>query len=63
MQCGWLKDKFGVAWQIVPKALGQMMLDKDVKRSERVMEAMLQMKKIDIEGLKRAYASCENNRR
>lgn len=57
MQCGWLKDKFGVAWQIVPKALGQMMLDKDVKRSERVMEAMLQMKKIDIEGLKRAYAS------
>jgi predicted 3-demethylubiquinone-9 3-methyltransferase (glyoxalase superfamily) len=57
MQCGWLKDKFGVAWQIVPKALGEMMLDKDVKRSERVMEALLQMKKIDIEGLKRAYAS------
>ena len=57
MQCGWLKDKFGVVWQIVPKALGEMILDKDVKKSERVMEAMLQMKKIDIEGLKRAYAS------
>jgi predicted 3-demethylubiquinone-9 3-methyltransferase (glyoxalase superfamily) len=50
-QCGWLKDKFGVSWQIVPNVLGVMLQDKDVKKSERVMEAMLQMKKIDIEGL------------
>jgi predicted 3-demethylubiquinone-9 3-methyltransferase (glyoxalase superfamily) len=55
-QCGWLKDKYGVSWQIVPNALGEMLQDKDVKKSERVMEAMLQMKKIDVEGLKKAYA-------
>jgi predicted 3-demethylubiquinone-9 3-methyltransferase (glyoxalase superfamily) len=55
-QCGWLKDKFGVSWQIVPNALGEMLQDKDAKKSERVMEAMLQMKKIDTEGLKKAYA-------
>jgi predicted 3-demethylubiquinone-9 3-methyltransferase (glyoxalase superfamily) len=54
-QCGWLKDKFGVSWQIVPTALGQMMQDKDARKSERVMKALLQMTKIDIEGLKRAY--------
>jgi len=54
-QCGWLKDKYGVSWQIVPIALGEMMQDKDPKRSERVMEAMLKMKKIDIRILKQAY--------
>ncbi|HEX6281389.1 MAG TPA: VOC family protein [Nitrososphaera sp.] len=55
-QCGWLKDKYGVSWQIVPNALGEMLQDKDAKKPERVMEAMLQMKKIDVEGLKKAYA-------
>ena len=55
-QWGWLKDKFGVSWQIVPNVLGEMLQDKDVKKSERVMEAMLQMKKIDIQGLRKAYA-------
>jgi predicted 3-demethylubiquinone-9 3-methyltransferase (glyoxalase superfamily) len=54
-QCGWLKDKFGVSWQVVPTVLGEMMMDKDPKKSERVMQAMLQMKKIDIEGLRKAY--------
>jgi predicted 3-demethylubiquinone-9 3-methyltransferase (glyoxalase superfamily) len=54
-QCGWLKDKYGVSWQIVPTALGEMMHDKDSKKSERVMKAMLQMSKIDIKGLKQAY--------
>jgi predicted 3-demethylubiquinone-9 3-methyltransferase (glyoxalase superfamily) len=56
VQCGWLKDKFGVSWQIIPTALGRLLWDKDPKKSARVMQAMLQMKKIDIEGLKRAYA-------
>jgi predicted 3-demethylubiquinone-9 3-methyltransferase (glyoxalase superfamily) len=55
-QCGWLKDKFGVSWQIVPNVLGEMLQDKDVKKSERVMKAFLQMKKIDIQGLRKAYA-------
>jgi predicted 3-demethylubiquinone-9 3-methyltransferase (glyoxalase superfamily) len=54
-QCGWLKDKYGVSWQIVPNVLGEMLLDKDAKKSERVWQAMLQMKKIDIQGLKKAY--------
>ena len=55
-QCGWLKDKFGVSWQIVPNVLSDMLQDKDAKKSERVMEALLQMKKIDIQGLRKAYA-------
>lgn len=54
-QCGWLKDKYGVSWQIVPTILGEMMQDKDARKSERVMKAMLRMKKIDIKGLKQAY--------
>ncbi|GIX26734.1 VOC family protein [Pelomicrobium sp. G1] len=54
-QCGWLKDKYGVSWQIVPTALIEMLLDKDVRRTERVMKAMLQMKKIEIAKLKQAY--------
>ena len=53
--CGWLKDRYGLSWQIVPTALGQMLQDEDPKRAERVMAAMLQMKKIDIETLRQAY--------
>jgi predicted 3-demethylubiquinone-9 3-methyltransferase (glyoxalase superfamily) len=55
MQCAWLTDKFGVTWQIVPRALIELMQDKDPVKSQRVFKAMLQMTKIDIEGLKRAY--------
>jgi predicted 3-demethylubiquinone-9 3-methyltransferase (glyoxalase superfamily) len=55
--CGWLKDKFGLSWQVVPTALPKMLQDKDPEKTERVMAAMLQMKKIDVAGLKRAYAS------
>ena len=54
-RCGWLKDKYGLSWQIVPTALGRMLSDKDPVKARRVMEAMLQMSKIDIAGLKRAY--------
>jgi len=53
--CGWVKDKYGVSWQIVPVALGRMLKDKDPQRVERVMRALLEMKKIDIAALKRAY--------
>lgn len=59
MQCGWLKDKFGVCWQIIPKALGVLLGDKDPQKSQRVMKAMMKMIKIDVEGLKRAYAGEE----
>jgi predicted 3-demethylubiquinone-9 3-methyltransferase (glyoxalase superfamily) len=55
-QCGWLKDKYGLSWQIVPTVLPEMLQDKDAKKSERVMSALLQMKKLDIQGLKKAYA-------
>jgi predicted 3-demethylubiquinone-9 3-methyltransferase (glyoxalase superfamily) len=54
--CGWLKDKFGVSWQIVPTVLDVLLQDKDTERANRVMKAMLQMKKIDIAGLQEAYA-------
>jgi len=54
-RCGWLKDKYGVSWQIIPTALGQMMHDKDPAKAKRVMQAMLQMVKIDIKRLKQAY--------
>jgi predicted 3-demethylubiquinone-9 3-methyltransferase (glyoxalase superfamily) len=54
-QCAWLKDKYGLSWQIVPRILIQMLQDKDAQKAQRVMEAMLQMKKIDIATLKRAY--------
>ncbi len=53
--CGWLKDKFGLSWQVNPRALGEMLGDKDPEKAKRVMNAMLQMKKIDIPTLKRAY--------
>jgi predicted 3-demethylubiquinone-9 3-methyltransferase (glyoxalase superfamily) len=55
-QCGWLKDRFGVSWQIVPTVLGELLGDPDPVKSNRVMQAMLQMDKIDIEKLRRAYA-------
>jgi len=55
VQCGWLKDKYSVSWQIVPTVLGEMLQDKDTRRSESVMNVMLKMIKIDIEGLKKAY--------
>jgi predicted 3-demethylubiquinone-9 3-methyltransferase (glyoxalase superfamily) len=55
VQCGWLKDKYGLSWQSVPTILGEMLSDPDPKKAERVMKAMLQMKKIDIKGLKQAY--------
>jgi predicted 3-demethylubiquinone-9 3-methyltransferase (glyoxalase superfamily) len=54
-RCGWLKDKFGMWWQVVPTALAELMNDPDPDKARRVMEAMLQMDKIDIEPLKRAY--------
>ena len=54
-QCGWLKDKYGLSWQIVPIDLIKMLKDKDKKKSERVMKVMLQMHKLDIAKLKRAY--------
>ncbi len=55
-QCGWLKDKFGLSWQIVPTALGELMGDPDPVKSQRVMQAMLKMVKIDIQGLRDAHA-------
>ncbi len=55
LQCAWLKDKFGVSWQIVPRALIELMQDKDAVKSQRVFRAMPQMTRIDIEGLRRAY--------
>ena len=54
-QCGWLKDKFGLSWQITPIILGELLADKDPEKAKRVMNAMLQMKKIEIEPLRRAY--------
>jgi predicted 3-demethylubiquinone-9 3-methyltransferase (glyoxalase superfamily) len=54
-RCGWLKDKFGLSWQIIPSPLGKMLGDKDPAKSKRVMQAMLKMDKIDIAGLKKAY--------
>jgi predicted 3-demethylubiquinone-9 3-methyltransferase (glyoxalase superfamily) len=55
-RCGWLKDKFGLSWQIIPKALGELLGDKDPARASRAMKAMLQMSKIDIAALKQAAA-------
>jgi len=54
-QCGWLKDKYGLSWQIVPTVLGELLSDPDAEKAGRVMNAMLQMKKIDIAGLRAAY--------
>ena len=54
-QCGWLKDRYGVSWQIVPAMLGKLLRDEDSEKSRRVMNAMLQMNKIDIRALQQAY--------
>jgi predicted 3-demethylubiquinone-9 3-methyltransferase (glyoxalase superfamily) len=54
-RCGWLKDKFGLSWQIVPSTLGRMLSDKDPARSKRVMDAVLQMDKLDMQRLQQAY--------
>jgi len=54
-RCGWLKDKFGVSWQIVPAALSEILLDKDPRKSENVMKAILQMDKLDLQTLRSAY--------
>jgi predicted 3-demethylubiquinone-9 3-methyltransferase (glyoxalase superfamily) len=54
-RCGWLKDKFGLSWQIIPTALGEMLQDPDAEKAKRVMQAMLKMNKIDIQGLRQAY--------
>jgi predicted 3-demethylubiquinone-9 3-methyltransferase (glyoxalase superfamily) len=54
-QCGWLKDKFGLSWQIVPTALGRLLGDPDPVKAQRVMQAMLKMRKIDVAELQRAY--------
>jgi predicted 3-demethylubiquinone-9 3-methyltransferase (glyoxalase superfamily) len=53
--CGWLTDKFGVSWQVIPKTLGELLNDPDPEKANRVMSAMLQMGKIEVEGLRRAY--------
>lgn len=55
VQCGWLKDRFGLSWQVVPTTLPKLLQDKDPRKSQRVMEALLQMKKLDVERLQRAY--------
>jgi predicted 3-demethylubiquinone-9 3-methyltransferase (glyoxalase superfamily) len=54
-RCGWLRDRFGVSWQIIPSRLGKLMGDPDPAKSARVMQAMLQMQKIDVKALERAY--------
>jgi predicted 3-demethylubiquinone-9 3-methyltransferase (glyoxalase superfamily) len=56
-QCGWLKDKFGLSWQVTPNVLPQMLMDENAEKAQRVMKAMLQMRKIDIDALKRAQAA------
>lgn len=56
VQCGWLKDKFGVSWQITPKILKELLSDPDKEKTDRVFQALLNMVKLDIEGLKKAYS-------
>lgn len=58
--CGWLTDQFGVSWQVIPRVLGEMLNDEDPEKAKRVMKAMLQMSKIEIEGLRRAYEAAES---
>jgi predicted 3-demethylubiquinone-9 3-methyltransferase (glyoxalase superfamily) len=57
--CGWLTDRFGVSWQIIPRALGELLADEDREKAGRVMQAMLRMGKIEIEGLRRAHEGAE----
>jgi len=59
-QCGWLKDKYGLSWQVTPAVLPEMFLDKDSEKTERVMAAMLEMKKLDIARLKQAYEGAKS---
>lgn len=54
-RCGWLKDQFGLSWQVIPKTLGELMRDKDSEKAKRVIGAMMQMNKIDIAALRQAY--------
>jgi len=54
-RCGWLKDRYGLSWQIIPKALGEMLQDEDPERAGRVMQAMLKMGKIEVKALQQAY--------
>lgn len=60
-RCGWLKDQFGVSWQIIPSALGKFLGDKDPQKSKRVMQVMMQMNKIVIEDLQKAYEGLEDS--
>jgi len=55
VECGWLKDRFGLSWQVVPAALLEMLQDKDPEKSKRTMAAMLKMKKLDVNALRKAY--------
>jgi predicted 3-demethylubiquinone-9 3-methyltransferase (glyoxalase superfamily) len=55
IECGWIKDRFGLAWQVVPRVLGEMLADPDRARADRVLKALMGMVKFDIEGLRRAY--------
>jgi predicted 3-demethylubiquinone-9 3-methyltransferase (glyoxalase superfamily) len=57
--CGWLTDRFGVSWQIIPRVLGELLADDDREKAGRVMQAMLKMSRIEIEGLRRAYEGAE----
>ena len=61
-QCGWLKDRYGLSWQIVPADMAEMMSDSDAERAGRVMTAMLEMKKIDIGQLREAYEGASSTR-
>ena len=61
-QCGWLKDKFGLSWQIIPKQLGELLSDPDKEKAGRVLKSMLAMKKIDINALKKAYNAADEPR-
>jgi predicted 3-demethylubiquinone-9 3-methyltransferase (glyoxalase superfamily) len=60
-RCGWLKDKYGLSWQIIPSVLGRLLQDKDAKKSSRVMKAMLEMDKIDISGYSRHTTANRRN--
>ena len=60
MECGWLKDRYGLSWQIVPAVLGEMMSDPDPARSQRVMEALVKMKKLDLAELENAYGKMKS---
>jgi predicted 3-demethylubiquinone-9 3-methyltransferase (glyoxalase superfamily) len=62
-QCGWLKDKYGLSWQVVPSGMDEMLKDRDPERVARVTQALLQMKKLDIAGLERAYATPATSQR